>query len=41
MSNNDLNENTVRCIFLMVVIYMLSRAEIGPNDHQKDAPHFK
>ena len=32
--------NKVGCVFSMVVVSILPHAEFGPNDHQKDAPHF-
>ena len=33
-------EGKVGCVFSMVVVSILPHAEFGPNDHQKDAPHF-
>ena len=30
----------VGCFFSMVVIYILSHAEFGRNNHREDAPHF-
>ena len=30
----------VGCVFPMVVVSILPNAEIGPNDHGEDAPHF-
>ena len=30
----------VGCVFTMVVVSILPQAELGPNDHREDAPHF-
>ena len=32
--------NKVGCIFPMVVVSILPRAEFGPKDHREDALHF-
>ena len=33
-------ENKVVCVFLKIVVFILPRGELGPNDHLEDAPHF-
>ena len=30
----------VGCVFAMIVVSILPHAELGPNDHRDDEPHF-
>ena len=31
----------VGCVVVVVIVSILPHAEIGPNDHRQDAPHFR
>ena len=31
----------VGCVVVVVIVSILTHAEIGPNDHRQDAPHFR
>ena len=42
MTKNDIrNIIKVGCVYPMVIIPILPQAEIGPDDHREDAPHFR